>query len=182
MQTGFTRYATNPNAVNLLNNPDPAFVQFTETKFNTGAGVLLQNEKYTLSLSVPHLLPSTVSQGGQSIQVYGQDFYLYGAYSFFVNEKIQFKPSTLLRATKGSSVTADVNCNFIFDRKLTAGLFARNLNTYGALVQIVLDNYRLGYIFEVPGKGSALNFNTHEISLAFSLDVLSAHNHSASGL
>ncbi len=104
MQAGVVRFSTDPNAVKLLVNPDPAFNQFTETKFNTGVGVpFCQNEKYAVSLSVPHLLANSVSQGGESIQVYSQNIYLYGAYSFFVNEKVQFKPSTLLRATKGSS-------------------------------------------------------------------------------
>ncbi len=102
MQTGVTRYTTDPNAVHVQNNPDPAFNQFTETKFNTGVGVLLQSERYAIGLSMPRMLASSVSQGGQSIQVYSQNFYLYGAYSIYVNERIQFKPSTLLRATSGT--------------------------------------------------------------------------------
>jgi type IX secretion system PorP/SprF family membrane protein len=181
MQAGVTRYATDPNAVKLFNPNDPAFNQFTETKFNTGVGVLLQNERYTLSLSVPRMLASTVSQGGQSIQVYSQNFYLFGAYSFYVNERIQFRPSTLLRATAGTPISADVNANFIFNKVYTAGLFIRKFNTYGVLLQMVMNNYRLGYVFELPGKGSALNFTTHEISLSLSLDVLKSHNHSATG-
>ena len=182
MQAGFTRYATDPNAVRIQNNPDPAFNQFTETKFNTGVGVLLQSERYALSLSVPRMLASSVSQGGQSIQVYAQNFYLYGAYLFYVNERIQFKPSALLRATASTPVSLDVNANFVFNKLYTAGIFTRKLNTYGVLLQMIMDNYRLGYVFELPGKGSALNFNTHEISLAISLDVLQSHNHSANGL
>ncbi len=179
MQAGVTRYATDPNAVKVMNNPDPAFYQFTETKFNTGAGVLLQNERYTLSLSVPRMLASSVSQGGQSIQVYSQNFYLYGSYIFYVSERIQFKPSTLLRATAGTQVSADVNANFIFNKFYTAGVFTRKLNTYGLLLQMVTTKYRLGYVFELPGKGSALNYNTHEVSLSLSLDVLKSHNHSS---
>src|SRR6185369_3540919 len=62
MQAGFTRFTTDPNAVNIK-VPDPLFNQFTETKFNTGVGVLLQNERYTLGLSVPRMLASSVSQG-----------------------------------------------------------------------------------------------------------------------
>jgi len=182
MQAGFTRYATDPDAVRVLNNPDPAFNQFTETKFNTGAGVLLQNERYTFGLSVPRMLASSVSQGGQSIQIYSQNFYLYGSYVFYVNERIQFKPSTLLRATAGTPISADLNANFIFNKLYTAGLFTRKFNTYGVLLQIVMNNYRLGYVFELPGKSSALNYTTHEISLSLSLDVLSFHNHSANGL
>ncbi len=182
MQAGFTRYATDPNAVRVLNNPDPAFNQFTETKFNTGAGVLLQSERYTLSLSMPRMLASSVSQGGQSIQVYGQNFYLYGSYSIYVNERIQFKPSTLLRATSGTPLSVDLNCNFVINKLYTAGLFTRKFNTYGLLLQVIMDNYRLGYVFELPGKSSALNYATHEISLSLSLDVLSFHNHSSNGL
>jgi type IX secretion system PorP/SprF family membrane protein len=181
MQAGFTRFATDPNAVKLVNPNDPAFNQFTETKFNTGVGVLLQNERYTLSLSVPRMLASTVSQGGQSIQVYGQNFYLYGAYNFYINERIQFRPTTLLRATAGTPISADVNANFIFNKQYTAGIFTRKLNSYGLLMQIVMSNYRLGYVFELPGSGSALNYTTHEISLSLSLDVLTSHNHSATG-
>lgn len=182
MQAGFTRYATDPNAVRVLNNPDPAFNQFTETKFNTGAGVLLQSERYTLSLSMPRMLASSVSQGGQSIQVYGQNLYLYGSYSIYVNERIQFKPSTLLRATSGTPFSVDLNCNFVINKLYTAGLFTRKFNTYGLLLQMIMDNYRLGYVFELPGKSSALNYATHEISLSLSLDVLSFHNHSSNGL
>ncbi|HTH55046.1 MAG TPA: type IX secretion system membrane protein PorP/SprF [Cyclobacteriaceae bacterium] len=180
MQMGATRFATDPNAVRVQ-NPDPLFAQLNETKFNTGVGVLLQNERYTLSLSVPRILSSTVSQGGQSIQVYGQNYYLYGSYLIYLNDLVQFKPSALLRMAKNSSVSADVNLNLIFKRLYTAGIFARNLNTYGVLVQAVMGNYRFGYTLEVPGKSSALNFTSNEISFALSLDVLNSHNHSASG-
>jgi type IX secretion system PorP/SprF family membrane protein len=181
MLPSFTRYATDPNAVKLLNPNDPAFVQFTETKFNVGAGALLQNEKYTVSLSVPRMLASTVSQGGQNIQVYSQNFYVYGAYNFYLSERLQFRPSVILRATSGTPASADVNANIIISQKYTAGLFTRNANTFGVLLQAVMDNYRFGYIFELPGKSSALNYNTHEVSLAVSLDVLQSHNHSREG-
>lgn len=180
MQIGATRYATDPNAVRVQ-NPDPLFTQFSETKLNVGAGALLQNERYTLSLSVPRILASNVNQGGQSIQVYSQNFYLFGTYLFYVSDKIQFKPSTLLRMTKGSAVSADVNCNFTFKQLYTAGVFTRNLNSYGVLLQMVMTNYRLGYVFEIPGKSSALNFTSHEISLSLSLDLLNSHNHSRTG-
>jgi len=180
LQMGATRFATDPNAVRVQNQ-DPLFAQFNETKFNTGAGVLLQNERYTLSLSVPRILASTVSQGGQSIEVYGQNYYLYGSYLIYVNDLVQFKPSALLRMAKGSSISADVNFNLIFKRLYTAGIFARNLNSYGLLIQAVMSNYRFAYTLEVPGKSSALNFTSNEISFALSLDVLNSHNHSSTG-
>lgn len=181
MQAGLMRFATDPNAVNLINQADPFFAPISETKFNVGAGALVQNERYMISLSAPRMLPSTTSQGGQSVQVYSQNYYLYGSYIFNLSEKVQFKPSTLLRATSGTPVSVDVNCNFVLNRLYTAGVFTRKFNTYGILLQMAMNNYRLGYVFEVPGKGSALNYNTHEVSLSISLAVLQSHNHFATG-
>ena len=124
------------------------------------------------------MLASTVSQGGQNIQVYGQNSYLYGSYKFYVSERVQFKPSALLRYTSGTPLSPDINANFIINQLYTAGIFTRNFNTYGVLLQMVMSNYRLGYVFELPGKSSTLNYSTHEISLSMSLDVLAGHNHS----
>lgn len=185
MQAGFVQYATDRNGVNPLDPTDPRFAAFTETKFNTGAGILLQSERYTLGVSIPQLLASsgTASQSGQSaqVQIYNQNFYLYGGYVIFLTERIEFKPSVLLRMTKGSSASMDLNANLTLNRLYTAGLFTRNLNTYGVLLQGIFKNVRLGYVFELPGKSSALNFNTHEISLALSLSVLSHHNRMGTG-
>ena len=184
MQAGFMQYATNLEGVNPQ-FPDVLFTPFTETKFNTGVGILLKSERYTVGLSVLQLLSNsgTVNQGSQSaqIQIYSQNYYLYGSYLFIVSERIEFKPSTLLRLTKGSPLSFDLNANLTFNKLYTAGLFTRNLNTYGVLLQGIMKNIRVGYVFELPGKGSALNFNTHEISLALSLDVLVNHNRSSTG-
>jgi len=72
--------------------------------------------------------------------------------------------------------------SFLINKLYTAGLFTRKFNNYGVLLQMVMNNYRLGYVFELPGKSSALNYSTHEISLSLSLDVLQSHNHSFNGL
>ena len=180
MQMGMVQYASNNDGLNIQ-NPDPLFAPFTETKFNTGVGVLLRGDRYSVGLSVPQLLANSTSLGGQEIKVYSQNYYLFGSYAFNLSERIEFKPSTLLRFTSGSSPAVDVNANFTFNKLYTAGILLRNVNTFGLLLQGVYKNFRLGYVFELPAKGSALNFNTSEISLAMSLDVLQNHNHSQTG-
>jgi type IX secretion system PorP/SprF family membrane protein len=180
MQMGMARYATNTEGLNVF-NPDPLFTPFSETKFNTGVGVLLNNDRYSVGFSVPQLLANTASLGGQPMKVYSQNYYLFGSYVINFSERIQFKPSTLMRFTSGSSPAIDINANVNFNRLYTAGVLVRNLNTFGLLLQGVYKNFRLGYVFEVPSKSSALNFNTSEVSLAISLDVLSHHNHSNTG-
>jgi type IX secretion system PorP/SprF family membrane protein len=181
LQLGFVQYATNLKGVEVL-NPDPLFAPFSKTKFNTGAGLLLKNDRYTVGLSVPHMLANSISEGDGQVQIYSQNYYLYGGYRFYLNENIQFRPSTLLRLTKGTPLSADVNLNLTLNSLYTAGLFTRNLNTYGVLLQMVFKNARLSYVFELPGKSSALSFNTHELGLALSMSVLRSHNRIDTGL
>jgi len=176
MQVGATRYATNPDAITLKNNPDLRFASFSETNFNTGAGLLLQSDKYLIGISVPQLLANSVIAGDELMRVSGRNWYVYGGYIFFISEQIRFKPSALLRATTNTPVAIDLNANLEFNRKYTAGVFTRGFNSYGTLLQMVMGDFRLGYVYEIPGKQSALNFDTHEISLSLSLNVLHGHS------
>jgi type IX secretion system PorP/SprF family membrane protein len=180
MHLGFVQYATDAKSVQSL-NPDARFAPFSQTKFNTGFGLQLKNYRYTIGLSVPHFLANSVRQGNKEVQLYSQNYYVYGTYLFYLNERIEFRPSSLLRLTKGTPLSADVNLNLTFNGLYTAGLFTRNLNTYGMLLQFVLKNARFSYVYEVPGRGSALHFNTHEFGLALSLDVLPSHDHAETG-
>lgn len=176
MQTGFIRYETDPSQLTIRDPGDPAFEQMTETKFNTGVGILLKSDNYMLGISVPRLLPATVSQGGQTIELYKQTYYLFGSYAWLLNEDIRFKPSVLLRATQGSPLSYDINATMTYKEKLTGGLFTRNFNTYGLLAQMVLDKFRVGYVFELPVGSSNLNFTTHEITVGIAMHVLDFHD------
>jgi hypothetical protein len=64
------------------------------------------------------------------------------------------------------------------DDSYTLGLFTRNLNTYGFLMQLNLgDNFRMGYVFELPVEGSVgTQYTTHEITLGLRFGVLSFHD------
>jgi hypothetical protein len=128
------------------------------------------------------MLANSISEGDGQVQIYSQNYYLYGGYRFYLNENIQFRPSTLLRLTKGTPLSADVNLNLTLNSLYTAGLFTRNLNTYGVLLQLVFKNARLSYVFELPGSSSELSFNTHELGLALSMSVLRSHNRIDTGL
>lgn len=176
MQTGFIRYETDPSMLAIRDPGDPAFNQLTETKFNTGVGLLLKSDKYILGLSVPRLLPATVSQGGQSIELYQQTYYLFGSYAWLLNETIRFKPSVLMRGTQGSPLSFDVNATITLKEVFTAGLFTRNFSTYGLLTQMIVNKFRLGYVFELPTGSSNLNFTTHEITVGIGMHVLTFHD------
>ena len=177
MQAGFVNQKNNPSALNIRDAGDPAFAPFSQTSFNLGAGLMLKNEKFRIGLSAPRLLPATINNGGTSIELYKQSYYLFGSYVMRMNDRLWFRPSVLLRGTPGAPVSVDVNPTFTFREFYSAGVFTRNFKTYGALVQILVNNFHLGYVFELPGsKDSSLRFTSHEITLGFSMGVLTYHD------
>ena len=176
MQTGFIRYTNNPSSLTIRDAGDDAFNSVTETKFNTGAGLLLKSDRFVIGLSAPRLLPATVSQGGQTVELYKQHYYLFGSYVIFLSDKLRFKPSVLLRATADAPISTDLNASFTMNEAFTAGIFTRNFKTYGLLVQAMVKNFRFGYVFELPGSpASSLNFTSHEFTVGMSMGLLTFH-------
>jgi len=183
MQAGLQNYRTDFSELSILDPGDNAFIGGERgTRMNFGAGAILKSERFLLGLSVPRLLPSTFKNGGQEFELYNQHYYLMGAYVHYLNEHIRLKPSALLRGVKGAPTSVDLAFNININAIHTTGVFVRNFNTYGLLLQTLLkEKIRFGYVFELPGNKSAgTNFTTHEVCLGIVLPVLGSHEHSLS--
>jgi type IX secretion system PorP/SprF family membrane protein len=178
MEAGVQSFKSDYSALNIYDPSDFAFTGGERgTRMNLGFGAALKSEKYFIGLSIPRLLPSTFKNGGQQIELYNQHFYLMGSYVFYLNESIRFKPAVLLRGVKGAPASVDVALNVNFNTMHTVGIFTRNLNTYGVLLQTLLaEKYRFGYAFEMPtNKSVGTKFSTHEITLGVLLSVFDFH-------
>lgn len=183
MQAGFQNYRTDFSELNIFDPGDNAFIGGERgSRVNIGAGAILKSEKYFIGISVPRLMPSTFENGGQEFELYNQHFYVAGAYVHYLNSNIRLKPSILLRGVKGAPASVDLAFNVNLNAIHTAGLFTRNFNTYGLLVQTLLkEQYRFGYVFELPtNKSVGTNVTTHEISLGILLSAFSFHERSLS--
>lgn len=181
MQTGIINFRNNVSDLNVADPGDPAFMQNENvTKPNVGAGAILKSEKYLIGLSIPRLLNTVLDQGGQEFQLYDRHFYLFGAYVFYLNENIRFKPSTLLRGVSGSPMSVDLNFNVSLNEKYAAGIFTRNFNTYGLQLQARLgEKLKFGYIFEIPTNNSVgTAFSSHELFLGLDMPVFNFHDRS----
>jgi type IX secretion system PorP/SprF family membrane protein len=177
MQVGFVNQKNNPSLLTIRDPGDPAFASYSETKFNLGAGLMLKNDRYRIGLSVPRLLPATINTSGTPIELYKQHYYLFGSYIFRMNDKLWFRPSILLRGTQGAPISFDLNPTITFREYYSAGIFTRNFKTYGALLQVLIKNYHLGYVFEMPGrKDASLRFTSHEITLGLSRALFTYHD------
>ena len=183
MQAGVQNFRADYSELNLYHTDDNAFMGGERgTRVNLGAGVILKSEKYFIGISVPRLLPSTFSNGGQEFQLYNQHYYLAGSYVIYMNENIRFKPFVLLRGVKGAPASVDLAFNINLNSIHTAGIFTRNFNTYGLLFQTMLkEKLRFGYVFEVPtNKSVGASFTTHELTLGLRLSVFRFHERSLS--
>lgn len=179
MQAGVVNYQIDNDDLNVYDEDDEVFMNNERgTKLNLGAGLILKGQDFLLGLSVPRMLPTKFKAGDSEFELYNQHYYLFGAYVFYLNEQIKFKPTALVRAVKGASASTDVGANFIFNSIHTAGVFTRNFKTYGVLLQTLYrEKFRLGYVFELPtNKSVGTNFTTHEISLGLRLSVFSFHD------
>ena len=186
MQGGVIGFKTDNSdgTLHIRDAGDDAFPQgvIHSTSVNLGTGVTLMGEKFIVGLSVPRMLPSKISSGAQEFQLYNQHYYLYGAYVHVINERLRFKPSVLIRAVKGAPMSADVAANLNINMLHTVGIFVRNLNAYGVLLQtMIAEKLRLGYVFELPSsKSVGPQFTTHEIQLGLRMGVLNFHERSLS--
>lgn len=177
MQAGFIRYTNDATQLLIRDAGDQSFNLITEAKFSMGAGLLLKSDRYIIGLSAPRLIPTTINQDGQSLELYRQHYYLFGSYVWILSETIRFKPSLLLRGSAGAPYSADVNTSFTFKEKFTTGVFTRNLKTYGLLVQTNVKSFKMGYVFELPvSSASSLNFVSHEITLGISMGLFTYHD------
>jgi type IX secretion system PorP/SprF family membrane protein len=179
MQAGVVSSVNNYSKLRLDNPSDPSFSQnMNFTWPNIGFGAIVVGEKFLVGLSVPRMLKGKNDDGEV---LYNQHIYLFTSYVHYLGTRLRLKPSLLLRGVSGA-MSADVNFNINIDTKYTAGVFVRNLNTYGAILQIWLrDKLRLGYAFELPsGNSVGAQFTSHEITLGIKTAILNAHERSYS--
>jgi len=180
MQFGMMRFTNSNLNLNLQPN-DPFFVPYNVTHFNTGAGIMLKSDRYLLGFSAPRLLPVSVSLGqSRAIQVYDRNYYLFGSYMAYLNERVRLRPAVLFRETDNLKSSVDLTMNLQIEDFYSAGIFTRNLNTYGLLLQLIVKHYRFGYAIEIPGSKTAIPFTTHEFMIGISLSTFGFHDRSFS--
>ncbi|HPM31601.1 MAG TPA: type IX secretion system membrane protein PorP/SprF [Chryseolinea sp.] len=184
LQAGILNFRSDNTLINPYDKGDAVFMQNQNiTKPSFGAGIILKSDRFLIGLSVPRMLKATgtfLDSASNAFQasLYSQHFYATTAYVFYLTQRVRLKPSILVKAVKGAPVSIDYQTNIILDEKYIAGLYIRNLNSIGALIQFKFTKgYRFGYVYEIPLRNSVgTQFNTHEISLGINLSLFSSHD------
>ena len=99
-------------------------------------------------------------------------YYMIAGYVFDLSESVKFKPSTMVKYTKGAPVSTDLTANFLFNEKFWIGGSYR-INNYTAALGALADfqvskQLRIGYAYEYPLSDiNAYTGGSHEILLMF---------------
>ena len=137
--------------------PDPSEGVFgqdiNDVSLNLGAGAFYYSEQFYFALSVPNMITT--------------------GYVFNLNEKLKFKPSTMLKSAFNVRPSLDASANFLFNEKFEIGATYRLEDSFGAMVNFAITpELRIGYAYD--HVVSNLNLGTpssHEFMLLYDIFV-----------
>ncbi|MCC9135785.1 type IX secretion system membrane protein PorP/SprF [Pontibacter silvestris] len=176
LQAGFTKIHADYTKV-ALNPQSGTDVQFNDVQnflsFNVGNGLYYYTDKFYAGVSVPNLFRTRISGANDNSAYPGhaRHYFLSTGYVFTLNENVQIKPSTIIKAAEGAPVQFDINTNVWLHNFIGLGASYRSSNALVGLVELqVSRQFRVGYAYDHPV--SSLNrytTNTHEVMLRFDL-------------
>lgn len=172
---GMLNYNVDYKKTNPYDVGDPS-LQSVINKFlpTAGLGALLSGEKWYVGLSAPALMKTKVSSDGQAvIQQAGAEghYFLSAGYVIPVSAAVVIKPSTLLKASNGAPLQADLNMNLWVNDVIGFGGSYRTSDAVVGMIEMKLNPMlRLGYAYD-HNISDLVNYNsgTHEFMLRYEL-------------
>jgi len=155
---------------------DNAFLADVESKVlpNFGFGVYYNTDKFYVGLSSPRLLEndySTNSSGsGLDLASEKKHYFLIAGYQYRLNDELEIRPTTFIKATNGAPIEMDVTARLIYDETIWLGLMGRTGDAAGLLLgTTVMGNLDIGYSFDWSFGLSTGKYNggSHEIVLRY---------------
>ena len=139
---------------------------------NIGAGILFHADKWYAGLSMPKLINHDLNDDSDYKALETVHYYMIAGYVFDLSDNLKFKPSTMVKYTKGAPVSTDLTANFLFNEKFWLGGSYRingEQGAFGALADFqVTDQFRVGYTYEIPtGEIRPYTSGSHEILLMY---------------
>jgi type IX secretion system PorP/SprF family membrane protein len=171
LKAGINMLKTYFNELDINQPNDQSFVdESISPQPNFGFGLYYYSDRYYVGVSVPKLMKNKLEQNVDYSKVtLQQHFFIVGGYVFTINDKIKFKPTTLIKVTGGAPMSFDLTASLLYREKLWFGIGHRFGDSFGALVQFqVTPQLRLGYSFDQTlSKLSSYNSGSHEIMFSY---------------
>ncbi len=172
LKAGFSKYGLDPA---LLSENDSYLDNiFNKIKPNFGAGVYLRSDKFFIGFSSPKI----ISYANNTDIVYNAidrtSYYLMGGYLLEFTPSLKFKPTAMIKYTKGAPTSFDITGNFLIKDNLWLGAAYRFGDAFGAYVSILAaEGFRIGYSYEfITSNLNPYTSGSHEIFLSYEFQLL----------
>lgn len=169
-------YSVNTSGLETYNiQSDPALSSYSSFTPNIGLGLVLKNENYYVSFSVPRILSNNRAKTEAGYAVFSKDrshFYLSGAYDFDISSSVtflMFKPSVMMRYVKEAPVSVDFTAMFEIEKIFSIGAMYRTDQAFGVIMDFTLNKCLLiGYSYEWSTRSIlGRDNNTYELLLKY---------------
>ena len=165
----------------LVNSSDPSLPQgkASGVMADIGIGFFYQHKDYDLSFSARHLNQPTLTfdeSGSYSIR---RHYYLSGSYNLqTANERLEAIPALFIK-TEGTTWQADLNMNFLYDKRFWGGIGYRIGDAIIVNAGAELWNgIKFGYCYDISTSAlSRYNGGSHEFFFAYSVLLYKKRTH-----
>ncbi|NER14048.1 type IX secretion system membrane protein PorP/SprF [Leptobacterium flavescens] len=173
LKGGFTRYSLDDE---LFLDPDVAndpFFQQPVNRWNPnfGLGLYFHSDEWYIGASSPRIInyDNNETEGDAFRALDRNSYYFLGGYVFPLSYSVKFRPSVLVKYTKGAPASVDMTATFLFHEKLWLGASYRFGDSVGAIADFQISpQLRLGYAYEYSVSDiRPFNSGTHEFLLIY---------------
>jgi type IX secretion system PorP/SprF family membrane protein len=161
------------NSLTTISKNDENFQQNLTTgiNFNTGWGLLLYSKAAYIGVSEPRIFKYGFLNANNTKVNYANHFFVYGGYNKTINEKLELRPSAMVRLAQDAPISVDVNLVTCLYKTLDLGLTYHHTSALGFIIGYEHnDKIYVGYAYDLPintiNKGT---YQTHEIALRFKI-------------
>jgi type IX secretion system PorP/SprF family membrane protein len=177
ISAGADMFKANLGSVLLDQQSDPSFQNNVNNRItpNFGFGAYYSRDRFYAGLSIPKIIQNNYSDLNQTAGnvLAGQEqrhyFFIAGA-MIKMSDVLEFKPTTLVKATAGSPLQADVTASFLIASKVLLGAMYRTGDAVGLLVGLdITQQFHVGYSYDYSYglKNFKYHQGSHEIMLRY---------------
>ena len=181
LRVGVYSYTYNWTDINYKDKRDLYNTQNATTQLapTADAGIYYYNNSMYIGFSATHLyngrIIPTSNWNGDNAVLSPHYFFTFGkAWAF--SDKFIFNPSFVLKGTKGSPTTFDINMSAMIDQKIWIGFSLRSSYGMSAYTQFkISDKFKIGYAYDFGfNKIGRVGGATHELMLGYDLNIFNS--------
>lgn len=177
----YTLTANLPDVELASEEYDPAFadVYKNAAKFNVGFGMFYNSANWYCGISAPKLYNSEFLKKKDREEIdLKSHYYLVGGATLRLSEKVDLKPSLLVRKVSGAPVGMDLSVLVEVKEEVWAGLAGRWEEGASIIVGgMATENIMIGYSYDVTLSAlTKVSSGSHEVFVSYELPLKTTHN------